>query len=196
MGGKRFYLLPPSVQAVFSSERVKPRPAACVLHVETRRGTMADDPFSQTLEKLWELLESHEGFCRLVRLGNRRKTAAAHDSVKGRLLPADLPEVRIEPAGGQADLLATSTSSQAVQDYLISAACGTGAPESLLLPLKWELMKALSRAGAGLGLDFVRKVRVGEPAARPQDKPDATAGWTVRLTVSVEMWFSTSQLQA
>jgi hypothetical protein len=159
---------------------------------------MADDPFTQTLNKLWDLLESHEEFTNLVRLGNRVKlTAADPDPYKPRAQSADLPEVRVEPNGGQAELFATSTSTRAVQNYAILVTTGDLRVNKLLFPLKWELMKALSKSGDNLGLAFVKKVRIGELTESTERKgAPGTRGWSGTITVTVEMWFPNSQLQA
>ena len=158
---------------------------------------MSDDPFTQTLNRLWELLESHAPLADMVRLGNRIKLAGANgDPYKPQVMAADLPEVLIEPAGGQVDLFATSTSTRAVQDYAVTAVTGDLRVHTLLFPLKWELVKALSRSGDNLGLPFVRKVRIAEQADRAdRGKSARAAGWSLRLIVSVEMWFASAELQ-
>ena len=150
---------------------------------------MADDPFTQAYDKIWDLLESQDGFTDLVRLGNRVRLAGSKAGPpKPHPQAADLPEVSIAPAGGQIELFVTSTSSRAVQDYSVVVRTGQGSADAALLPLKWELMKALSKSGDNLGLSFVRKVRVRDVA-----EADSSSG---SLTVSVEMWFANSQLQS
>lgn len=150
---------------------------------------MTKDPFTQTLEKLWQLLEEHEGFSALVRLGNRIKGGAAGKTAS---LPADLPEVRIEPAGGKVELFATSSSSRAVQEFSIIVSTGDKTAEAAMFPLKWQLLKALGDAGDNLGLSFVRKVRVTDLAEKAPPK----AGWAAWLTVAVEMWLPTVELRS
>ncbi len=159
---------------------------------------MADDPFTQTFDTLWQLLESHEGFSRHVRLGNRIKfSGGPTDPRRGSLQSADLPEVRIVPDGGKMELFATSTSSRAIQDYRVIITTGTLQADKSLLPLKWELMKALAGGGDNLGLTFVRKVRITElRESMERDHSPAINGWSAVLTVSVEMWFANSQLQS
>lgn len=150
---------------------------------------MTKDPFTQTLEKLWQLLEEHEGFSALVRLGNRIKGGLAG---KAAPQPADLPEVRIEPAGGKVELFTTSSSSRAVQEFSIVIATGESQVEAAMFPLKWQLLKALGGAGDNLGLSFVRKVRVTDLAEKAPPK----AGWSACLTVAVEMWLTTAELKS
>ncbi len=158
---------------------------------------MADDPFTQTLDKIWDLLESHTGFTDLVRLGNRIKVSGTNpDPYKPRPQSADLPEVRVEPEGGKVELFATSSSSRATQDYAVSLVTGDVRVNKQLFPLKWEMMKALSKSGDNLGLSFVTKVRVREVGESVgQEDHRVKRAWSGKWIISVEMWFANSQLQ-
>jgi len=158
---------------------------------------MADDPFTETLNKLWDLLESHAGFTRLVSLKNRIKLTGRNPvPYRAQAQSADLPEVLIEPAGGEVHLFVTGSSSRAVQDYAIVITTDDLGVSRTLFPLKWELMKALSKSGDSLGLSFVKKVRIKELTERESGRTDRrAAGWSASLVVSVEMWFANAQLQ-
>ncbi len=158
---------------------------------------MATDPFTQTLDKLWEALEGHAALAALVKAGNRIKlTGEGGDPYKPSTQYADKPELAIEPAGGSIETAATSTSARILQDFDIRLATGSLRVGRELFPVKWEIVKALAAAGQTLGLSFVRKVTVTSATdRRGDDEADrGTPGWTTVLTVRTEMWFAEADL--
>jgi len=158
---------------------------------------MTNDPFTQVLERLWELLEGHAPLAAMVRPGNRIKlTGDGGDPYKQDLQHADRPELVIEPGRGEVRLAATSTSTTAAQDFDLRLATGSLHVAGELFPITWEIVKALAAAGEALGLDFVRNVRL---IALADSRTDAGAnrgvrGWSTVLTVRVEMWFARAEL--
>lgn len=168
---------------------------------------MPVDPFTEGYTALWALLENHAGFTGLVRAGNRVKfTGNKRDPVKQEVQEADLPEVRLVPAGSVIHLWHTSNGSSAVQHYSAQLATGDLRLDAALFPVKWEIVKALSKSdpahyvnGYWLGLAHVKKV--GPVHESTQGILDAELnrgkpGWAEVLRISVEHWFRTVDLQA
>lgn len=159
---------------------------------------MAIDPFTEVYGKIWDLLEAHEGFTSLIRLGNRiRLDGSRKEPRKERVLDADLPEVVLLPAAGEAEPFATSDSVRLAQQYELQATSGDIRIDTAFFPLKYELIKALCRAEENLGLAYVTNVRV---LTVTDNLPDAEAerglpGWVLRIVIAVDMWFDRSTLQ-
>jgi len=82
------------------------------------------DPFTEVLQKIWELLESRADITDLVKIGNRGKLWEGNLKIaslgpEDDLSPSDLPLIIIEPIGGAMNPFATSTDGYAVQGYRI-----------------------------------------------------------------------------
>ena len=156
------------------------------------------DPFTQVLDALWDLFESHKGFTDLVRLKNRIKVSGRDRMpYKQEVQAADLPEVLIEPTEG-GDLTYTSSAVQMVQNFAIRLATGDLRANKLLFPLKWEVIQALYKTRGELGLSFVKQVRVTDlaEAAIDEEANRGHAGWSASIGLAVDLYFSNTELQA
>lgn len=155
------------------------------------------DPFTQTYDAIWEALEQCDEFARRVSLGNRISlTDGSPTPEKSRLLDADTPECTLEPAGSTIDLIATSSSTVAVQSYAIRVATGDRRPNKALFPIKWALMKALVGVGKTLGgLSFVRRYTLEYVVEEP-DGDERISGWSLLATIVVEMQFTQETVAA
>lgn len=174
----------------------------------------SSDPFSLVYRALWSMLESHTGFTGLVRTGNRIKfSGAGRDPMKSEILSADLPEVRIVPAGGPPMLMRTSSSGSVVKRFQIQIATGeqrTDQTESLFA-VEWEIIKAMHGWEAVLGaleitigegesavdVAFVKRCTAGEisEGVTDTDLNRGIRGWSAVWSCEVEMWFPTVALQ-
>ena len=160
------------------------------------------DPFTQAFRKLWALLESEPLFQKLVPRGNRIKYDGDDRSPdKDRMSSADWPQVRIIAAGGETDLVASSTHSTIRQIFQIQMASGDQRFTVIFLPLKWACLKALSKtknSPANFGLAFVHDVTVASVNDFENDIEGRAQGmWAGMIDVDVEMAFNTAtQLQA
>ena len=156
---------------------------------------MSDDPFTQTIEKIWELLEADTAVAALVKKGNRVKlTGDGQVPIKSSVQDGDMPELIIEPAGGPMNPHATSTSVSITPRFAITTATGNLMVDAKLFPLKWALLKALFKmCNDNLDLAFVTNADIVDPAAEGYDAAGAeqrgTSGWSLGLTVQVEMSF-------
>lgn len=155
------------------------------------------DPFTEVLNALWRLLESDTTITSMVSTKNRIKLTEG--SVKprepDRHTTSDLPEIRIEPAGGQIEPAVSSGSSRATQVYRITMADGNLLVHKSYFPLKWAIFKALVRIDANLGLDYVRRITLGDDFEDRNEQPQGHPGWNCGLDITVEMWFSREQLK-
>jgi hypothetical protein len=181
------------------------------------------DPFTQVYEALWGLLEAHPGFVGLVKVGNRIKYSGDSERQvdKPQALSADLPQVRLVPAGGAVEVGPSSTSGCRIVEQLdVEVWSGDRRLQVALYPVKWEVLKALAGARDNLGLAFVTKLRMGDAREALRAGPDwgdprtalkadpawlghrgrhgggGVTGWVLVLRVSVEMWFSAAEIAA
>lgn len=157
---------------------------------------MPDDPFTEVLKKLWDLLEAQSEVTDIVAVGNRVKywegnLKPAQD--RDRLSTTDLPRIVIDPAGGSFNPYATSTDAKAVQVYRIHWLDGKLLLHRSYFPLKWALCKALASADSLLSLSYVRHIRVEDGA---DEKNTEHPGWMGGIDILVEMWWSRASLKA
>jgi hypothetical protein len=160
--------------------------------------SLPTDPFTEVLEKLWEALEGHAQFRQLVRFANRIKlTERGRRPIKDKVLGADLPEVRIIPAGGSGRIYATSTSSTVVQRYAIQIATDEAKVRDKYFPLKWAIYQALSRLAPDFGLDYVEDYDLHDSRESLENLGGrGSPGWSFLQIIEVRLRFATSELQA
>lgn len=160
---------------------------------------MADDPFTEVLKKLWDLLEVSSEFSNLVRVGNRIKLwegtlTADVKSDEESLSILDLPMVIIEPAGGVMNPIATSTDGNFIQTYRIKMMDGNLLLHKTYFPLKWAIFKALASIDSLLNLTYVRGILIEDGI----DERNITGhpGWNMGIDIKVSMWWSRTLLKA
>ncbi len=157
------------------------------------------DPFTRVYAALWDVLEKHKGFTDLVKIGNRIKHTDDGFGLrpeKENIMDADLPEVNLIPVNSQILLFATSSSTQAVQEFELRITSGDQRVDRLHFPLKWQVMIALSKC-AKLNLPFVKKLTI-DSFTETTDDPEVNRGikgWSARIVIGVEMWFGHTVLQ-
>ena len=154
---------------------------------------MPDDPFTEVLKKLWELLEAEPDVAALVKVGNRIKLWSGNTNPEakdpeGDLTLGDLPLIVIEPAGGIFNPIMTSTDGMAEQVYRIKMKDGNLILSAVYFPLKWAICKALASADALLGLSYVRSIVVedGVEGRNTTGHP----GWNLGIDIRVKMIWS------
>jgi len=157
------------------------------------------DPFTQVYEKIWETLTNAPEVSRRVKPVNRiMRTGQRVGPFRDTVTAADLPELDVVPAGGEANPFQTSTSGQFLQmfDVQVSAG-GMSLDRSQLFPLKWAVLKAVARAGDTLGLDFVKSVRITDMAEGPTLRDERQAvGWQAIIRVQVVLFITRVHLVA
>ena len=164
------------------------------------------DPFTQTMDSLWTLLEAQALFTTHVGAGNRIKLQSTTDEDPLRRMNSttDQPLVLIAPSGGQEDEQNHSFDARMiVQRYEIQVGTGQARTHKKLFPIKWAILKAVLGAKGNLTTasdnPFVRGMAV---TSGWQDRYDnavagmeTATGWVHFLTVEVRMWFTITQLQ-
>ena len=172
---------------------------------------MADvNPIIQVYEALWQLLEADSDFTELVKAGNRVKYSTV-DGVEPRVKPvkeimqdADLPEVRIVSVSAEPHLQRTSNGSSMQRTFSLQIATGDLRYSEKLWPVEWAALRALSRWAETLlaltwnGKTFVKLVRPGaiSEGRAESDLNRGISGWSTIWAITVDMWFTTSDLQA
>lgn len=169
------------------------------------------DPFTQVYHALWRMLEAHKGFTGLVRIGNRIKLSGSRpDPTKQLPAAADLPEVRVIPAGGAPHIQRTSDSGSVVKRFEIQLNTGqvrvdqegTDSLGAAIFPIEWELLRAMHGWQRVLGVltwngkTFVKLMRPGKIEERLHESGDkhGLRGWSAIWACDVEMWFTTVDL--
>jgi hypothetical protein len=160
------------------------------------------DPLTLVEDALWWVLTSHPAFDAMVKDGNLRiLSQPERQGRKGPRQNADTPEVRIEPAGALANTDNTSSGFGWTQAYSVEVRTnekrtgGDGAQRDGINPLKWAMIRALSRVRDGIpDLAFVKSVRasgVGDDAPNGDDFD----GWAVAVRIDVKMIWAWNELQ-
>ena len=118
-------------------------------------------------------------------------------------LPADRPLVRLQPNGGAALLLVTSSSTKMIRRYQLLVALGDLRVNAWLHPLEFIIIGALSDWQSVLmrltwkGDQFIKALHVKDiPEGR--NTVDAAKGmhtWAALFSLDVEMWFTSSKLK-
>lgn len=163
------------------------------------------DPFSTVYDALWAALEGHAGFTALVPVGNRIKFNKP-DPIKAEVSTQDLPEVRLLPASFAGNLPITSNSSRVQHQFEVQIATGSQQVKGKLFPVAWEVIRALSKWQShltGLTWDAGKVIRVTNVrtfSAREgvlyQDLNRGIIGWSLNMTIDVDMFFQSSDVQA
>lgn len=163
-----------------------------------------DNPFSQVYDALWGLLESHEGFTGLVRVGNRIRYDAARDPDKDVHTTTDLPEVRLVPTGGTPLVQTTTSSTQIKLTYEIQVSSGDLRLDAALYPVAWEILCAVTKWHDELrkltwrGNRFVvhgRAVSL-ETGISDSDVARGISGWADKWGYEVLCAFGTADMQS
>lgn len=163
---------------------------------------MPTDPFTETYDALWTLLEGDTELASAVRLMNRIKLTGTNPKpAKESVQNADLPELMLMPTGGAMDLIATSTSTKIEQVYALRLATADVrvSQAGSIFPAKWEMLKALTNIKRTLmTLSYVTDVRVQEfeETLEDDDANRGAQGWSLTIPIVVEMWWETATLQA
>lgn len=161
------------------------------------------DPATQVYNALWDMLEAHKGFTDLVRVGNRIKMSGRkRRPIKDEVSEADLPEVRIIPAGGEPHVQRTSNGSSLVKRFAIQVSTGEEVVDVKLFPVEWEIYRAMSKWAVTLqalkwnGRSFVNLARPLEitEGVSDSDLNRGIVGWSTVWMCEVIMWFTTADL--
>ena len=102
------------------------------------------DPFSFTIDALWDALEANSDFTALVPDQNRIKLDSGFKPFKSTLVESSVPEVQLLP-GGKA-FVGNPCSGQLI-DFTVNVAMTTGVRNtSKILPLEWRVIQAIYTA--------------------------------------------------
>lgn len=151
------------------------------------------DPFTRVYDALVALIADHDGVKHLLKTGNLIDYSGGRaDPTKGSIQSGDLPEIEVRPAGGDIALWKDSDSSEIVRRFIIALTTGDLRVDKSLLPLEWEIVRALSRTVENLGLSFVTKLTIEgfDEERRGTEEHRGTKGWVALFSVVVEMNFS------
>ena len=169
---------------------------------------MADnDPFTQVHDAIWTILEANAGFTALVAVGNRIKfsdTTNVKGPIKDNVQAADLPEVRLICEAIRPHLQRTSNSTTQVAVWSIQVASGDLRFQAALFPVIWAIYRAMSTWATTFDT-LTWNAKAFTLPLRPQDARigildsdliRGIRGWTSVWTAEVEMYFTTTDLQA
>ena len=158
---------------------------------------MPTDPFTEVYDELWTLLENCKDFTDRVRLANRIDlTEDKVDPLKSQVQTSDLPEALLFPSGG-GGVAYTSTGIRIAQNYTLRVVSGQIRLHLTYLPIKWAVLKALTRYAGDTQHSYVKSVDVVDsPDALDADEEGrGTRGWAFAMTIQVEMHWSLDDLR-
>lgn len=155
---------------------------------------MTTDPFTEVLQKLWQLLESRPVFTTLVASRNRITLWEGRGKPeKTKHSIADLPEVTIIPIGGAVQPAASSTGAKITQIYRIIMVDGDLRLNKVFFPLKWAIVRSLASIDENLGLTYVRRIMVSDSVDEKNEEKHP--GWNMGIDIEVDMWFDRTKLK-
>lgn len=164
---------------------------------------MATDPLSLVYDALWDILEAHKPFTRLIKPGNRIKYSGRRDPEKDGSGDSDYPKVRILPVGGETHLERTSSSGFLSKRFQIQVATGDRRVDERLFPVEWEIIRAMhgwrtklealtwEEAAFAKGC-LLTDIQDGLTLDESREK---IIGWAAVWACEVPMWFPTTLLQ-
>lgn len=158
------------------------------------------DPITQVHNAIWELLLAHPPFADAVKEGNRILfTGTSRGPIKDEVSTADLPEVRLVPAGAATQLQRTSNGSSLVKRFAIQVRTGEQRVDAGLYPLEWEIYRALAdwtTVLLALKWSDYCFVKLCRPIGFAESlESNGITGWVSVWSCEVEMWFSTASLK-
>jgi len=157
------------------------------------------DPFTAVLQAIWKILDEHDGFSRLVKLGNRWADGVPQDAPTraGLAMDADRPEVNLVPVD-LGDIVTTSTGFTFVQRYALVLNTGDDKATDTIFPLKWEAIKALLPHRKLDELAYVKEmelIAIDDTFVDGEEEETGFApGWTATIGVAVKMYFKQAVL--
>lgn len=167
---------------------------------------MRSNPFGMIFDGLWGMVTADPYLNSVVSLGNRMKYAE-RVTEKDVATTADMPELRLVPAGGSASILRTSSSTSCIRRFAFQLQTGTQNLHETYLDIQWALMCALvgwpGVVGALLwnGQPFVKRmgvIEVTELMLRPFPESNPSGeikGWSTVWVCELECWFNSDQLR-
>ena len=161
------------------------------------------DPFNAVYDAVWTMLNAHEGFTDLCKVGNRETfgTGASVDPDRAIASEGDMPLLGIIPAGGTANLLATSSESAFTEKYQAVVITGDKRIGTKLNPLRWQIIRALSNWITELtgfkwnDRDFCVTLLQVADTSTAIDVTKGVTGWTAVISIHVDIRFPTAMLQ-
>lgn len=163
-----------------------------------------NDPFTLVYNALWSVMENWPPFVGMVRVGNRIKfSGELREIIKEEVSTQDLPEVRLITMDAVPHLQRTSNSTSTLMALMWQVSTGDQRFDAMLFPLKWEMLRAMSGWEAVLGV-LTWNDKVFAKLYRPQTAADGELqadlkrgikGWSIIWSCTVELWFTTTDLQ-
>ena len=166
--------------------------------------TRARDPISLVYDALWEMLESREALRSMIRLASRiRYTGRDRSPEKSVVNTADLPELRLYPAGTIPHVQRTSNSSSLLKAFEVQVSTGDIRVDAALFPIEFEVLRAFTDWGTVLqalrwkSQPFVTHVAptLVTEGSMIEDQERKVHGWACIWRCEVLMFFSTVLLR-
>jgi hypothetical protein len=166
----------------------------------------ADNPFSRVYDALWKLAMRSRMLATLVKPGNRITFGDLTDSspLKGKIAPADLPELVLTVRSLSANLHNTSTTSMCTRNYAWMASCGDFRYSQIASPLEWALFSAMAGWRSTLsGLlwndkTFCKRMTLSGGSTGLSDAANNRniQGWSTVWALDIDMVFDQADLDA
>jgi hypothetical protein len=164
-----------------------------------------NNPYLDTVNGLWEILEDRPDFTTLVPVGNRIKfTGDLRDPIKTEVSTADLPEVRIYMKSGNFTEIDSNTAND-TGVYAVELATGDQRMSLYLMPLRWIIVQAFAQLTRDLKAlvdhgyaPHYGLVRAGMmPDMEGMSDPAMNRGikgWSMIGSVEVKLWMQRNEL--
>lgn len=162
------------------------------------------NPLTQVYNALVDMLREREVLKGMVRPGNFiRLSGEMDDPLKEEVLSADFPEIRIISIATIPHHQRTSNSTSLLKSFQIQISTGDQRVD-LLLALEWEIHRALIGWQAKL-LTLTWNDKTFVKLSKPSQIQDGVSdtdlnrgikGWSAIWTCEIEMWFTTTDMQA
>lgn len=164
------------------------------------------NPFSLIHDALWKLVTDSEFLSDKIKQGNRILYGSREGGEKDILATADCPELRLVPAGGDAMIARSSSSTSTVRRYAWQMRVGDQNVHEFY-DLEWHLLSALAtwptvvKSLLWEGQEFVKRVgtiEITQDMLRPRREihEDEIKGWGTIWLCEIECWFRTELLRS
>lgn len=161
------------------------------------------DPFTEVYNALYDQLEAeHEIERRILPRSRIRLDGEEPNPTRVKVAAADMPELRLDPGSCLSELFHTSSAAKIVQTFLLTMSSQEVRVQRDIFPVKWAVLRALSKGAPKLGLDFVKRIDVmdtvdelDQEAGRGRTSGSrGTPGWEFTMTIQVTMFINRSRL--
>lgn len=162
-------------------------------------GPYDPDPFTQVYDALWAALRNFAPVTQVVlalnQIDHTREAGAENFPYEDQESLNDTNLLRLDPDYGEFDLHTHPDTSEVEIRFSLMIMTTEERLNLMFFPLLWNCMRAVTRVGHDLGLDFVQNTRIERfDSERDDGDQENQANWRGSLSILVTMSFDKTDL--